>query len=290
MSQFPAGAVVPGVVGGNLPVTNVTNLDLSIGNFNGDTGRYDSNGARDLLVATTFGRGTFEIIGRPDLALGLQVLSAVRAPVMHVDGLLSHFRVTFSEAMDPSSFTAADFVKITGPNGAIDPNTIGITATAVPNTGQEVFDVAFTTLFNDGIYTFTFGPQIATPSGVFMDQNQNGVKGEVPGDSFTTQFVVGVNDVSDYIRDSFDYLLGRDPTTAEFLSKNAKAIDTARSATFYVKELLSTYNPDPALNGKIGEARQVLVERLFRINGPFTNEIGNLLPASAGVRSSPRPR
>jgi subtilisin-like proprotein convertase family protein len=281
-SQFPAGAVVPGVVGGNLPVTNVTNLDLSIGNFNGDTGRYDSNGARDLLVATTFGRGTFEIsIGRPDSALGPQVLSAVRAPGDDVIGPLSHFRVTFSEAMDPSSFTAADFVKITGPNGAIDPNTIGITATAVPNTGQEVFDVAFTTLSNDGIYTFTFGPQIATPSGVFMDQNQNGVKGEVPGDSFTTQFVVGVNDVSDYIRDSFDDLLGRDPTTAEFLSKNAKAIDTARfsALTFYVKELLSTYNPDPALNGKIGEARQVLVERLFRINGPFANEIGNLDPA-----------
>jgi hypothetical protein len=126
-----------------------------------------------------------------------------------------------------------------------------------------------------------------------MDQNQNGIKDEKPADQFTVQFVVGNNDVSDFIRDTYNDLLDpntdgdgnpktapRDPTTAELLSTNARAVESARFAALPVilKELLATYNSDPLLNGTVGEARQVLVERLFRINGPVTNEIGNLSP------------
>jgi len=48
-------------VGGSLPVANVTDLDMVLGNVNPTTGRPDVSTGPNLLLATTYGRGSFGI-------------------------------------------------------------------------------------------------------------------------------------------------------------------------------------------------------------------------------------
>ena len=47
--------------GGGLPVARVTDLDLSLGNINPTTGQPDESTSSNVLLATTFGRGSFAI-------------------------------------------------------------------------------------------------------------------------------------------------------------------------------------------------------------------------------------
>src|SRR5262249_6668942 len=63
---------------------------------------------------------------------------------------VSGVRVTFSEPINPSSFTTAD-VTITGPNGAITPTGI----TPVAGSGNTQFDLTFATQSALGSYKVT---------------------------------------------------------------------------------------------------------------------------------------
>ena len=96
-------------------------------------------------------------------------------------------RLTFSEAIDANSFTAADVVALSGPGGA------GITPTGVSAVGGSngtQFDVAFAAQSGFGTYSITVGPDILDLAGNAMNQNQNAVNGEATADRYTTNATI----------------------------------------------------------------------------------------------------
>lgn len=97
-------------------------------------------------------------------------------------------RLTFSEAINPASFTSADVASFTRNGIAIT----GLTYTVTPVTGSNntQFDVTFAAQSTAGTYAMTIGPNITDPSGNNMDQNSNGTKGEVPADQYTATGVI----------------------------------------------------------------------------------------------------
>ena len=95
-------------------------------------------------------------------------------------------RVTFDESMDPTSFTTGQ-TQFTDPNG----NTIPVTGiTPVTGTNNMQFDITFGAQTELGRYTMVIGPHIRDIFGNEMDQNQNLITGETPGDQYTTTFNV----------------------------------------------------------------------------------------------------
>jgi serine protease len=89
--------------------------------------------------------------------------------------------LTFSEAINPTTFTTSDATLI-GPSGA----KINIAAVKpVTGTGNTQFAVIFASQTTGGTYTLAVGPDIRDLAGNLMDQNQNGKNGEA-ADKFTT--------------------------------------------------------------------------------------------------------
>jgi serine protease len=83
-------------------------------------------------------------------------------------------RITFSEAINASTFTAAD-ITLTGPTG----KTIAVSSVvAVAGSGNTQFDVTFTSQAVQGTYTLGVGPELLDVAGNRMDQNKNGKAGE----------------------------------------------------------------------------------------------------------------
>jgi large repetitive protein len=258
--------------GGGMPVVKVTDLDLALGNIDKNTGRVIPAGTPDALVATTLGRGTWEIsIGVPPGFSGPRVIAS--SPTTPQFTPISSVTITFDSFIKVSSFTTAD-VTIIGPNGQ------SITPTAVvditPPSSQNlhnIWRIDFPAFAADGTYTITVGPNILSGNAA-MNQDGDGINGEPIQDQFVMKVVIGLNDLADYVKDSFQLLLGRLPSTAEFSATTITNMAKARLAALgvTVKELLSTANGS--------EARQRLVERLFN-NGAAAGEIGNLLPTYA---------
>lgn len=99
-------------------------------------------------------------------------------------GTANSMTFTFSEAMDPTSFSvASDVTSFTGPSG----NLLGaITGFTWLNATQ--LRVNFATQVSDGAYSMTIGPDIlAQDNGNPMDQNRNGILGEA-ADNYTNAF------------------------------------------------------------------------------------------------------
>lgn len=89
--------------------------------------------------------------------------------------------ITFSEPIDPKTFTAPD-VNLTGPAG----QSIKVqSVTAVAGSGDQQFLVTFVKQTGQGTYRLAMGPYIRDLAGFIMDQNQNGISGEST-DVFTT--------------------------------------------------------------------------------------------------------
>ena len=83
---------------------------------------------------------------------------------------LTALTVSFSEAVNASSFTAED-VKIVGPDGPIAP-------ASIDTFDDQEFTIEIPAQTRRGIYRVTVGPQITNLGGNAMDQNQNGTAGE----------------------------------------------------------------------------------------------------------------
>jgi hypothetical protein len=184
------------VNGGYLPNVNVTDLDLVLGNINPASGLPDQRSGLNMLVATTFGRGTFAI--RLDRQLPPEAF--VSGPkvasfdlVDPITGPTSHVKVTFDGPVEPMTFTPAK-MQIIGPNG--QPITINsvqdITSVGLgqPNP-HNVYLVTFATQTAPGNYTFVIGPNISDSAGNLMNQGGDPlVNGENPADQFvTTRFL-----------------------------------------------------------------------------------------------------
>jgi hypothetical protein len=103
-------------------------------------------------------------------------------------GALTSVRVTFSNAINPSTFTAADVSAFVGPDGAPAGAVTGVTAVA--GSGNRQFDITFAGLTAVGAYSLTFGPQITDTTGRRMDQDRDWIGGEAGADSYTAEFSV----------------------------------------------------------------------------------------------------
>ncbi|NQU23670.1 MAG: Ig-like domain-containing protein, partial [Candidatus Nealsonbacteria bacterium] len=92
--------------------------------------------------------------------------------------------VTFSEAIDfepvGGSFTVED-VAITGPEGDVAP-------TAITSLGGGEYEVAFDPQTRRGAYAVSVGPDVVDLAGNLMDQDQDGVAGELSQDVFVLSF------------------------------------------------------------------------------------------------------
>lgn len=99
---------------------------------------------------------------------------------------VSSVRVTFSEALDPASFTVADITSFSGPNGAITPSSVVVVA----GSDNKAFDISFSTQSTPGTYRFNIGPDVRDAAGNAMDQDQDGVIGESTEDRYGVQFVI----------------------------------------------------------------------------------------------------
>jgi serine protease len=91
-------------------------------------------------------------------------------------------RLTFDEALAPSSFTTADAVLKFGGTD-ISGQITGVTA--VSGSGDKQFDITFASQSAIGTYSMIVGPDITNVSGNLMNQNGNATNGENPGDQFT---------------------------------------------------------------------------------------------------------
>lgn len=91
--------------------------------------------------------------------------------------------VQFDSTIDPATFTLDD-VSVLGPVDAVALSGI----TAVDAVTYSVDFVAPVTI--EGEYTVTIGPNIATPQGLNMDQDQDGTPGEATDDVYTSSFTL----------------------------------------------------------------------------------------------------
>jgi hypothetical protein len=89
-------------------------------------------------------------------------------------GPLSSVRLTFDEAIAPSSFDGGDVVLKDAQGNAISP----VTVTPVAGSGNTQFDLAFAGQSLRGTYRLTVGPNVTDASGNPMNQNQNTMNGE----------------------------------------------------------------------------------------------------------------
>jgi hypothetical protein len=96
---------------------------------------------------------------------------------------LDHIRVTFSEPMDPATFTPDKIASFVGPNGPIPVTDVQ----PVAGSNNTRFDILFDAQTDSGTYTMVIGPDIRDLFGNEMDQNGNLIPGEIPGDQYTAR-------------------------------------------------------------------------------------------------------
>jgi hypothetical protein len=116
---------------------------------------------------------------------GPRVLAST--PAGGTQGPVDHVRVTFNEAVDPSTFSPASIVSFTGPSGAI-----AVTGVDPVDSTDTVFDVTFAPQSALGSYTLVLSETIQDAFGNQMDQNNNLITGENPGDRYTAQFTIAL--------------------------------------------------------------------------------------------------
>ncbi|MFO0805148.1 MAG: proprotein convertase P-domain-containing protein [Gemmataceae bacterium] len=191
--------------GGYLPNTHITDLDLSIGNLDPNTGRYQSGGF-NMLVATTYGRGTFAIRLDPNIPASSFVSGPRVTQLINpnpVNGPSAQLQVRFSSAVDPATFTPAD-VQIIGPGGTSIPIT-SVNMISVPDANgvnpRNLFAITFPTQAGLGSYDVTIGynptgnnvPLISDPSGFLMNQDNDTVNGEPIVDQYRSTIILNSN-------------------------------------------------------------------------------------------------
>jgi hypothetical protein len=108
-------------------------------------------------------------------------------PTGTVFGAVDHLDVTFNKPINVSTVTAPEVV-ITGPGGPYTLSSIG-------SLGGNSYRIYLPTLVTSGTYNVAIGPDITSLAGTKMDQNQNGIFGENPGDIFMSSFTIATDDL-----------------------------------------------------------------------------------------------
>ncbi len=142
------------------------------------------------LIDTTPGRGSSNpgvlnanLSLPPEAGDGAHITSAVFSGT--AANTFDKVRLTFNEAITASSFDTSD-VTLTVPGGPL-----AVTAVTPVSGSTTQFDVTFPATNNFGTYAITTGVGILDLAGNPMDQNQNGINGEIPGDQFTGTGTLG---------------------------------------------------------------------------------------------------
>ncbi len=202
---FPAMANGATADGGYLPTVEVTDLDLVYGNLNA-TGVPDQSTARNVLVASTYGRGLYAIRLDPSAVpaglgtSGPWVNTAPLTPPAAVDGLAS-ITVTFGDAatpvrLDPATLNPTNMA-IVGPGNVSVPFTVtdisGIVVGSVSGESlANVFRLDFTPP-TAGTYQLLMNTGIRDTSGRQMNQNRDGTNGQQPQDYYIQTYAIAVN-------------------------------------------------------------------------------------------------
>ena len=98
---------------------------------------------------------------------------------------LGLIRLTFSEPIVPSTFALGDILTLSGPGGAIASRTLSPVA---GSSGLE-YEIGVGAV-RDGDYHLVLGTDIRDSAGNFMDQDGNGLAGEIPNDQFDRIFTI----------------------------------------------------------------------------------------------------
>ena len=226
------------VDGGMLPDAHITQLSIAQGNIDPNTGFGSQPGGPDLLLATTYGRGSFAIrlpnastfYGKLSVPVsGPRVVSSIPGgpDATSVDTLT----VTFGGPVDPTSFDVTKIDSFVGPNNTnLRPQITAVRdITPTPPAGQfnlhNIWEIDFTRQTTSGLYQLVLGPYINDFAGDYMDQNQNGINGENPKDTFTATFFNTTR--ANFA--SVPAVFGRDQSTATVIAlvPNSKTSATA---------------------------------------------------------------
>ena len=113
-----------------------------------------------------------------------------QGPSAAVAGPLSSFQVTFSEAIAPASFTAAD-VTIADPTG----NAVAVTN--ITTSDNLTFTAHFAAQATPGVYSFIVGPGVTDAAGNAMNQDGDAVSGEATGDRYSGTITVTAQPVAE---------------------------------------------------------------------------------------------
>jgi hypothetical protein len=112
-------------------------------------------------------------------------------PSGNVLGAQSSVRFTFDRAINPATFTTGSVDSFTVTVGSTVTDISGAIMGVTPVSGtNNQFDVTFTPQTTLGLYQLTIGPNILDLNGHAMDQNHNGIPGEIPGDEYTASFTI----------------------------------------------------------------------------------------------------
>ncbi|QDU19299.1 FG-GAP-like repeat-containing protein [Urbifossiella limnaea] len=186
--------------GGNLPMVEVTDLDLSIGNLNPVNGRYESGGL-NLLLASTYGRGSWAIrlnndvptrladVGGPAVSFIInptpngptsnQLVVQFNGPVLETTALdVNNYQLLPVDALGAPTGSAIPIQSVAPVPGVPDRYTVTFQNVSIPNT----------------LFRFTVGynspssgvPTITGLDGVPMNQDADATSGEAFVDQFVT--------------------------------------------------------------------------------------------------------
>ena len=139
-----------------------------------------------LVGATQYGRLN---VGKAAAALRNQGTTDTSGPqvlasVWNASGsAITSVDITFSEAMSPSTMTPASF-QLQGPSGAIS-----LSSVTSQNAARTVWRIAFASQNAAGIYTVSVLNSVADDAGNRLDQNRNGITGEV-ADRYSATYTI----------------------------------------------------------------------------------------------------
>ncbi len=201
----------------------------------------------ETLAAATQGRGVFtistDLIGPRVVGIG----STVGVPAV---------QLTFNESINPATLTPSALT-LTGPGGTIP--TAQLTVTDLNPGTDTVFSIGFSPGNLSGFYTLTLQPTVTDTSGNKMDQNQNTVNGEVPGDVYSGRFL--------YQSDSPNHapVLGVTATTLPTVNENAFTNPGIDMASFVAG--LAITDPDDFAYAPRGAQRGIAITGVDDTNG-----------------------
>jgi hypothetical protein len=119
-----------------------------------------------------------------------------------VAGPVSALVFTFSQAMDTTSFApAADVDSFTLTPASGPAVNLAAQITGYTWIDSQHLQVNFAAQSTAGTYQMVIGPQILAADGTPLDQNQNGIRGEVPADEYTGSFAIPAPSVVRNIED-----------------------------------------------------------------------------------------